>query len=254
MEILDKDYKRDSIRLALLEKESEYETCFKEMLDSVGVYYYREYPFYKDENQNKTYYVDFLIKDKKVIIEIDGFEHKKYNDYDRDYNLFMMGYYVYRIRNEDVGEKGLEFINRIVRLHNIPTSRKVYKCYITWYQNTSIEDQPIYMAYSLFYEDKLIHEGMACSENGTFGDAILRCIYSALIKIPDDVVLEYFCSTSVTIHRDRYDYKDESIKNKTSILRDKKGVCIQYIIPFKNDSEYIEDLKNKMKENFGIKK
>lgn len=253
MEIIDQSISRDSIRLSLLEKTSESESKFKDMLDKLGICYYREYPFYKDRDpkvvRDKSYYVDFLIKDYNVIIELDGQEHKRYNDYDRDYELFMEGYYVYRLRNEDIEEKGMDFILRISKLHNIPLSNKVYRTYITWYKNTAVADSPIYMTYRLMSDGEIIHEGFSKSDYGSYALAIRRCVYSSIHRIEGKCTLEYCASTDVSMKKTNY---DEDIRDKICSLSEDKQILIAYVNPDVVEKKILKDMNIKMKKHFGL--
>jgi len=77
-----------------------------------GFSVYRQYPLLK------KYIVDFYIPKLKLVIEVDGMDHlitqKRIADRKRDEELFSKGYYVVRVKNEDVIKRPKEVLKRIL--------------------------------------------------------------------------------------------------------------------------------------------
>lgn len=99
-------------------KRSYLELSFEEWLKDNNISTYKtEFHFWNEENK-KNYFVDFLFEDKKLIIELDGTQHKKTIEKDKIRDLFLnsIGYKVLRISYEDY-KKGMykEEIIRLIR-------------------------------------------------------------------------------------------------------------------------------------------
>lgn len=87
-------------------KKSYMEESFSSWLDFHSILYETEVQF-KNKNLNKCYYVDFLFEEFKLIIELDGSQHKhtKEKDKIRDSFLLSLGYYVLRISHKEYQDK-----------------------------------------------------------------------------------------------------------------------------------------------------
>jgi very-short-patch-repair endonuclease len=97
-------------------KKSYMEKSFSDWLDSIFITYETEKHF-RDTNINKSYFVDFLFEDKKLIIELDGNQHLKRKEWDeiRDKFLTSIGYRVVRITHKEYMEKThIEFIRQLL--------------------------------------------------------------------------------------------------------------------------------------------
>lgn len=99
-------------------KKSYMEKSFSDWLDSMNVSYKTEEHF-RNTDLNKSYFVDFLFEDKKIIIELDGTQHLKRKEHDkiRDDFLNSIGYDVIRITHKEYVEKTkIDYIKRILGL------------------------------------------------------------------------------------------------------------------------------------------
>ena len=88
-------------------KKSYLETSFEEWLKSNDFNNYQiEYHFY-NKILNKNYYVDFIFEDRKLIVELDGTQHRKTVESDRirDEYLTSLGYRVIRITYKEYRNK-----------------------------------------------------------------------------------------------------------------------------------------------------
>lgn len=83
-------------------KKSYMESSFATWLDRLGVYYETEVSFTNDVTK-KWYFVDFLFRDKKLIIELDGTQHLFTAESDalRDEYFTSIGYTVVRVSHAD---------------------------------------------------------------------------------------------------------------------------------------------------------
>ena len=86
----------------LRRKISYMERSFGEWLDQRNISYKTEV-YFRDKQNNKSYFVDFLFQDKNLIIELDGNQHEKRIEQDlvRDRFLNSLGYIVLRITHKD---------------------------------------------------------------------------------------------------------------------------------------------------------
>lgn len=60
--------------------------------------------FFFDSNNNKCYFLDFLLLDKNIALEVDGGYHKLNKEYDKNRDLFFknIGIKTIRIKNKDI--------------------------------------------------------------------------------------------------------------------------------------------------------
>ena len=97
-------------------KKSYMERSFSAWLDDMGVVYEVEVHF-RNEMLGKSYFVDFLFRDKNLIIELDGSQHKNTIEQDtiRDNFLASIGFTVVRVTHKEYQDKSkIEYIKELV--------------------------------------------------------------------------------------------------------------------------------------------
>lgn len=79
------------------------ELCFEKWLNENNILDWKVEQHFFNEDLQKNYFVDFLFEDKKLIIELDGTQHRKTVDQDkiRDEHLASLGYTVIRIQHDE---------------------------------------------------------------------------------------------------------------------------------------------------------
>jgi very-short-patch-repair endonuclease len=88
-------------------KQSYMEKSFSEWLTANHISYEPEVRFWNSE-LNKNYFVDFVFEDKKLIVELDGSQHRKTADADAIRDEFIsrkFGYHIIRITHSDFQKK-----------------------------------------------------------------------------------------------------------------------------------------------------
>ena len=94
------------------------EFCFADWLSKRNVVFSREVHF-RNKILNKNYFVDFLFEDKKLIIELDGSQHKlrKELDDERDDYFRTIGYTTIRISHQEFTK--MTWVSEIENVLNI---------------------------------------------------------------------------------------------------------------------------------------
>jgi len=79
------------------------ELCFEKWLTENSIGGWEDEKHFWNEKLKKNYFVDFLFEDKKIIVELDGTQHRKTIEQDkiRDEYLSSLGYTVVRIQHSE---------------------------------------------------------------------------------------------------------------------------------------------------------
>ena len=127
--------------IKLYTKRNKYEEHASSILNKLNVKFEPQCLFF-DSNSKQTYFLDFLLIDKNIALEIDGKSHDKkvLEDMKRDMFFKKIGIKTIRIKNEDVSFENIRMQllpkdkNRSNRMHDLDKIKLLINKYNTKYK------------------------------------------------------------------------------------------------------------------------